>query len=442
MSPRPGILLTVIIVSVALGVADRPVRADRLHLKGGGIVEVGSWWVEDDQLMYEGAAGTVGLPRTMVQRIERTHSGDEAFTKAEPAPRSKPKPEPSADRTVRVPVEVARQLNAAMDALENGDYRTAADGFASVLATSEVEIVGATVAYAVSLIALGQDAMALSVVLDGLARNPQEPRFLELLGDLRNREERVDEALRAWHEAFDRNPSDRLREKIFKAERELHAGRDYALTASSHFNVRYDGEVDPQLSRAVVSFLEKEFWRLAGDFDHAPRQPITVVLYPSREFREVTQAPETVGGLYDGKIRVPLGGLKRLDPVSKSLLTHELTHAVVHSKTHGHCPRWLHEGLAQWSEGRRISRSDASKINQQLKGGDPAAWEQRGFSYPIALSLTRYLESRRGFTVLVDILERIGDGEELDTALEKMYGEPYAGLCRRWAEEFLDGEHQ
>ncbi len=442
MSPRHGILLTVILVSVALCLADRPVRADRLHLRGGGIVEVGSWWVEDDQLMYEGAAGTVGLPRSMVQKIERTHSGETTLPKTEPTPRTKPQPEPTAEGTVRVPVETARRLNAAMEALENGDYQAAADGFASVLATSEVEIIGATVAYAVSLIALGQDAMALSVVLDGLARNPQEPRFLELLGDLRNREERVDEALRAWRDAFERSPSDRLREKIFKAERELHAGRDYALTASSHFNVRYDGEVDPPLSRAVVSFLEKEFWRLAGDFDHAPRRPITVVLYPSREFREVTLAPETVGGLYDGKIRVPLGGLKRLDPVAKSLLTHELTHAVVHSKTHGHCPRWLHEGLAQWSEGRRISRSDASKISQQLEGGDPAAWEQRGFSYPIALSLTRYLESRRGFTVLVDLLERIGEGENLDTALENLYGDTYPGLCRRWAREFLDGEHR
>ncbi len=438
MNPHPGIFSIVVIASLALGIGALPVRADRLHLQGGGIVEVGAWWIEDDQLMYEGAAGTVGLPRSLVEKIERTDSAHATGAPAEKAEQ----PTPTAERSVRVPAEIARRLDAALEALENGDYQSAADGFASALAASEVELVGATVAYAVSLIALGQDAMAVSVVLDGLARHPQQPRLLELLGDLRNREERVDEALRAWRDAFERSPGDRLREKILKAERELHAGRDYALTASSHFNVRYDGEVDPSLSRAVVSFLEKEFWRLAGEFDHAPRQPITVVLYPSREFREVTLAPETVGGLYDGKIRVPLGGVKRLDPVSKSLLTHELTHAVVHSKTHGHCPRWLHEGLAQWSEGRRISRSDASKIQGHLEGGDPAAWEQRGFSYPVALSLTRYLESRRGFSAVVDLLERIGDGESLDSALQTMYGETYPDLCRRWAREFSEGEHR
>ena len=73
-------------------------------------------------------------------------------------------------------------------------------------------------------------------------------------------------------------------------------------------------------------------------------QAITVILYPLQEFREVTQAPENVAGLYDGKIRVPLGGLQRVDDAARRLLVHELTHAFVHSKTRGNCPTWRRSG--------------------------------------------------------------------------------------------------
>ena len=67
--------------------------------------------------------------------------------------------------------------------------------------------------------ALGEDAMALSVVLEALAWTPDQPSLLEILGDLRNREEKVDAALRAWRDAFRQTPLDRIAEKIEEADR-------------------------------------------------------------------------------------------------------------------------------------------------------------------------------------------------------------------------------
>ena len=91
-----------------------------------------------------------------------------------------------------------------------------------------------------------------SSVLDALAREPGHPALLELRGDLFNRQERGESALQSWREAFEHSANDRLREKMLKAERELQAGRDYALATSSHFNLRYDGEVDLKLADAVT----------------------------------------------------------------------------------------------------------------------------------------------------------------------------------------------
>jgi tetratricopeptide (TPR) repeat protein len=340
---------------------------------------------------------------------------------------------PATESTPTVSSETARRLTEAASALRERDFEQAAVLYRRLLSDTDPDLQEPRVGFALAHIALGEDDLALSVVLDGLARDPEEPRLLELLGDLRDREERVEDALHAWNDAFRLRPNDRLRDKILKAERELHAARDYSLDMSSHFNLRYDGEVDVDLAEAVNEYLEEQYWEMADVFDHAPRQPITVVLYPKRQFRDVTQSPEWVGGLYDGKIRLPIGGLRRLDPRARALLRHELTHAFVHGKSRGQCPRWLHEGLAQKLEGRSLSPGDLEGIERRLAEFSPEEWERGGFSYPLVLSLTLYLEELRGLDGLVRVLARLAEGEELDGALRAEYGRGYADLCRDWA---------
>jgi hypothetical protein len=57
----------------------------------------------------------------------------------------------------------------------------------------------------------------------------------------------------------------------------------------------------------------------------------------------------------------------------------------------------------------------------------------------MALSLTRYLESLRGFDGLVDALAFLGEGHDLDAALTDVFGDGRAALCRSWALEVLEG---
>src|SRR5262249_22762010 len=198
------------------------------------------------------------------------------------------------------------------------------------------------------------------------------------------------------------------RDKIVKGERELAAARNYAFSAAAHFNMRYDGDLDQDLVAALTDFLEDRYADLSSTYHHAPSQPITVLLYPRRAFHDVTQAGSEVAGLYDGKIRVPLGGLKKLDPVAEKVLAHELTHAFVHSKTRGNCPKWLHEGLAQIAEPRELRRSQRAELAKKARPDAPDTWPDAAFSYPAALSLTQYLADLRGPDVLVSVLDRLG----------------------------------
>ena len=118
-------------------------------------------------------------------------------------------------------------------------------------------------------------------------------------------------------------------------------------------------------------------------------------------------------------------------------MRHELAHAFLHLKSRGHCPRWLHEGVAQIVEGRELGPAERHAIVRTLREVEPTAWETDGLSYPMALSLTAHLAGRRGFHALVELVDRLGQGATLDDALEATFGTRYAALCRDWASETL-----
>jgi tetratricopeptide (TPR) repeat protein len=415
-------------------------RADTLHLQGGGTIEAEHWWIDGDTLRVESAGGVYGFPRAILVRVEpaapppRGKDGASERRDATPIRSAAPAPAPA----LSVAPEIAEKMKEGNAALAARDFDRAARRFWEVIQV-EPDAPGPRIGYAAAEMAQGRDAMALPVILDGLVRDPGVADLHEILGDLRDREERVEEALSSWREAFRLDPSDRVRDRIVKAERELTAGRDFAFSAAAHFTLRYDGALDQDLVASVTDFLEDRFRELTQAYRHAPSQPITVLLYPRQAFRDVTQAGSEVAGLYDGKIRVPLGGLKQLDPGAKRVLSHELTHAIVQSKTRGNCPRWLHEGLAQAAEPRSPRRSDAITLARTVRADDPATWPDAAFSYAAALSFTRFLEGRRGADLVVALLDRLGDGETLDTALSALYGATYAELASEWAGSLVDG---
>ena len=422
-------LAPLIVVAAAL----IPVCADRLQLDNGGHIDVDRWWLEGDVVVYEAAGGTVGIPRAMVVSIETTAATPSPALRESAPAASRPDPDRDDAATIR------ENLRRAQEALESRDFELAASYYLA-LVQDQPELYIARVGYAVSEIELGRDGLALSVVLDGISREPERAELHVLLGELRYREERLDDALRSWRRAFELDPDDKLRDRILKVERELHTSRYYDFASSSHFNLRYDGSVDMDLASAVIEHLEEQYWIVTESFRHSPAQPITVQLFPEREFREVTRAPEWAGGLYDGKIRVPLGGLTRLNTDAKRVLTHELTHAVVHSKSRGNAPRWLQEGLAQMAEGKRPLRRDLQTIAKRLEQTPADQWGKLEFSYPLALAVCQFLSTRSGFDSLVELVDRLGSGDSMDDALREVYGQDYDEICRDWGRSLL-AEH-
>ncbi len=239
-----------------------------------------------------------------------------------------------------------------------------------------------------------------------------------LLSDIYYRENDLQSALEELKTAFTLAPGKILKEKIIKMEQEVKTAGDYMDTLSSHFFVSYASQGKTAVVNDILSALEDAYDRVTRDLDYRPQGRIPVVLYPANDFYELTGSPDWVGGIFDGKIKVPTGGLSRIDNSVKMLLTHELTHALLNSKTKGNCPRWLHEGLAQYEEGKK-SRQIGTILHRAVKGS-PFNWRGKDDYLP-ALSFVEYLIEEHSMYSMLRVIDNLSEQNSIEDSFQKVY---------------------
>lgn len=273
---------------------------------------------------------------------------------------------------------------------------------------------------------------ALSEAQSGLVRHPQSADLLTLQGESLYRLNRLDEALASWRQALAVRPNPDLEHRVSQAERERRTTGEFRTSEAPHFTLQYDGErLSAAMENEILSALEEAYDEFVRTFDHLPEATITVVLYTRQAFRDVTEAPAGVEGLFDGKVRLPMGGLTRLTPGARGVVRHELAHAFIHSKARGSAPRWLHEGIAQWVEPRSARRHGPSLAREAVRRGPEAPVP---FSYVASLSQIEYLVQTYGEHELIDLLDRLRAGMGIDAALRETYRLDTQGLNGEWSQ--------
>lgn len=274
-----------------------------------------------------------------------------------------------------------------------------------------------------------RDERARRVALDAAMAHPDDPHLEALLGELDYRADRLRDAARRYRRASELAPDQtRYAERLAKIERELKAEADYERADSGHFTIRFDGDRDEALAEMLLEPLEEAWDELGAELDVLPRQPITVVLYTKRTFHDTTRAHRRVAGLYDGKIRLPAGGLERVTGPLERVLRHELVHALLHVKGRGRVPRWLHEGLAQRFEPRRLE--PALRTVRRDLGDAPAALEP--FSYPKSLAFVAFLEDEYSLGRVTWLVELLAEGHAEHDAFLEAFGAGREELVEAW----------
>jgi tetratricopeptide (TPR) repeat protein len=237
------------------------------------------------------------------------------------------------------------------------------------------------------------------------------------------------EAVEALRNALQIRNDPRASELLARLEKNAIDERGMTDRQLAHFHVRYDGDEHDDVGREVLKALERHYMTLVIDLDHRPQSAIPVVLFSSEQYYDASGAPAWSGGNYDsidGRIRLPIGGLTRnLTDDLDGTLMHELTHAFIADKTGGVAPREIHEGLAQYMEGKRADARMSTALATGQISGVHAYYLQ-------ALSFVEYLISLRGQGGMNDLLKAMAETGSVDSAFQRVHGSSQGDLQKAW----------
>jgi tetratricopeptide (TPR) repeat protein len=226
-----------------------------------------------------------------------------------------------------------------------------------------------------------------------------------LLGQVEYSNGDVSQAISTYEKALTHAPNDpALTSRLNAWRADADANRGFTERRVDRFRVMFQGHADKALAARATDLLESAFWRIGKALGAYPSDPVVVMLYTEKQFRDVTLAPEWSGGVYDGRIRVPAAGAAQSPQLFERVLVHELTHAMLASLVPRGIPAWLHEGLAQYFEG-----DDPAVARRRLKAVGvviPLRHLEAGFSRLTAQqAIVAYDQS----LVVVDTLLRRGN---------------------------------
>jgi tetratricopeptide (TPR) repeat protein len=327
----------------------------------------------------------------------------------------------------QAPADAVDSLVEAGDrALKEGRFGEALDAFARAAALAPRDPSIATGAGYASA-RLGRLTEAATWLQRAVTLRPDLTSASALLAQVLYAQGKVPEAVAVVDAALAHDPRDTVLRGLAEKWRD-EARRDARLyeARGAHFSVRFEGPADDTAARRVVEILEQAYLRIGGILSTYPREPVTVVLYTREQFRDITRSPGWAGGVYDGRIKIPMiGALDRAGDLRR-ILEHEFVHALVASLAGSTAPAWLNEGLAA-----ALEPGDLGWAHETLRVSPrriPYAELERGFgrlsdreaavAYAQSSLVVKRLLDLRGPAAMIALLQSLGTGVPFETAFQ------------------------
>lgn len=337
-----------------------------------------------------------------------------------------------------------RLVHSGMDKLKAGDYQAARDHFEQATRYNDTAFDG-HMGLGIACYHLRDDANAERELIRATQINPTVSLPYQILGELYYRKDDFTTAITNWEKAVKLNPADTgLRARLERIRKEHQTEKDFNREVTTHFLIKYEGREKIEAGKIVLRILEDAYSEVGRGLSYYPSQDISVILYSDAQFQDVTDAPGWTGALYDGKIRIPIGGIEQETPGLRRVLYHEYTHAVVHAITPRIPPTWLNEGLAQYFEGKEINARQKEFLRQLAQAGKlPPLSNLEGsfmgmdsnqaiFAYLLSLSAVRYMIDSYGLYRTKSVLEEIARGADTGRAISSGTMRSYEEFQRGW----------
>jgi len=434
--------------------------ADTIHLKNGRTILADAVRQKGERVEYDIGEDTYAIPSSFVDHVEAGVGSPS-----------------SADKSVSI----------AAPKVESGRVRHAADGIITPERLEEIERRGDRLELTDALIILGiqeqqqgKNEDARAHLERALSLAPENPEAAAIYAWILLKQDRAGEAQSYGEHAVRKTPASGFAHKIlgliyYKLDklqdsleeltqakqlephdaeidyylkvisRQAKAEADFRNDASTHFNMRYEGDKAPaKLRQEILLVLERHFDDLVSSMGLLPRDPIVVVLYTNQTYFDVTLAPAWTAALNDGKLRIPVEGLTGVTPELSRVLKHELAHSFIRQATNGKCPVWLNEGFAQLVEPQSAARyrSQLARIFEEGRQAPLKALEgsfigydssHAAVAYVESLAYVEYIRDTYGINRVADIMRYLTEGQSPEEALKSATHDDYAELEEEFA---------
>jgi len=245
-----------------------------------------------------------------------------------------------------------------------------------------------------------------------------DPRLIDasvFLGLAYYRDGLLQDAIKVYENALRYAPdATQLTGPLAQWRKEVSTEGQFYQAQGAHFTVFFEGPADDAAAQRALEILEDAYWRIGRELAVYPQRPLSVVLYTTEQFRDVTRSPEWASGVYDGRIKVPIGGEIESAELRR-VLEHELVHAIVAAIAGPTVPAWLNEGLAtalerdgtEWAEAARTPSQLVAELPREFRNLMPA---QAREAYATSTRVVLRLLEQHGSAAVVELLRGIGRG--------------------------------
>ena len=201
--------------------------------------------------------------------------------------------------------------------------------------------------------------------------------------------------------------------------------------SGKHFELAYPDSFSEEWAEDINEQLENAYEEIGSKLNFYPEQKAQVLLYQTNDFKTVLDLPDWAGGVYDGKIKLPITE-NSLPIALKGAIYHEYAHHVIYLAASGNCPIWLNEGLAQIFEKdiddlSELAYNDLEEeislkaIDKGFRNSPNRVNAQK--LYRLSFNATCKLINEYGWNNISDILKSLSVGKSFDEAVNDVLEE-------------------
>lgn len=265
-----------------------------------------------------------------------------------------------------------------------------------------------------------------------LDHQPQNYKIIAALGKIHYKNGSLKEAQYLISRAvtLSQEPEVKLKSFLKQIQKENEIIKNSQKYNSIHFSLTCNADFSDKTAEKILRILEESYDKIGEMLNFYPLQRAQVLVLQTTDFKRVHDLPDWAGGVYDGKIRIPVYKTNLDEKALARSVRHEYTHHVVFLLASGNCPSWLNEGLAQIFEFNSNPANLAifdEKLDETLIDFSKNIRKSKNRKqvrkiYHRAHNLTLRIIKEGGWTAMPAILKNLSLGHSVEEACLKVIG--------------------